>query len=77
LEYYKKPFKNDQKYQFWQEGSHPEKIIDRDMLNQKLEYMHYNPVTRRYVDEPAYWRYSSYRNYIGEKGLLPIEIITL
>jgi hypothetical protein len=36
------------------------------MLFQKIEYIHYNPVKRGYVDEPEYWRYSSARNYLND-----------
>ncbi|MFW9260189.1 hypothetical protein [Nostoc sp. CALU 546] len=45
------------------------------MFRQKLDYIHNNPVRRGYVDDPAHWRYSSYRNYIGELGLLQVELI--
>ena len=75
LEFFKKRHKIDQRYQFWEEGSHPELIFNPEMLSQKLDYIHYNPVKKGYVDEPVHWRYSSYRNYLGQEGLLPIEII--
>ena len=77
LQFFKKLHKHDQKYQFWDEGSHPELIFNREMLNQKINYVHYNPVERGYIEDPAHWRYSSYKNYLGEPGLLPIEIIGL
>ena len=73
--FYKKRHKTDQEHQVWEEGSHPEAIIDEKMLNQKLDYIHYNPIRRGYVEDPAHWRYSSFKNYIGEEGLLPIKII--
>jgi putative transposase len=44
------------------------------MMLQKLEYIHYNPVKRGYVDEPTDWRSSSARNYAGRPGL--IEVVT-
>jgi REP element-mobilizing transposase RayT len=66
--------KTDRDYQLWQEGSHPEQINGPEMMLQKLDYIHYNPVKRGYVDEPTHWRYSSARNYHGLPGL--IEIFT-
>ncbi len=66
--------KTDSEYQVWQEGSHPKQIRNYDVMRQKLEYLHYNPVKRGYVDDPTHWRYSSARNYIGKKGL--IDVIT-
>ena len=31
------------------------------MMRQKLEYIHWNPVKRGYVDDPVHWRHSSAR----------------
>jgi putative transposase len=72
LEQYKTGHKHDRQYQFWQEGSHPEAIKSHDMMRQKIEYIHNNPVRRGYVDLPRDWRYSSARNYEGEKGVIDI-----
>jgi REP element-mobilizing transposase RayT len=66
--------KTDRMYQLWQEGSHPQLIPNEEVMRQKLEYMHNNPVKRGYVDDPTHWRYSSARNYVGKPGL--IEIVT-
>ena len=67
--------KTGQRYQVWQEGSHPQVITSEDMLRQKIAYIHNNPVKREYVDDPAHWRYSSHRDYLGETGLLPVSIL--
>ncbi|MBI3862237.1 MAG: transposase [Planctomycetia bacterium] len=73
LQFFKLRHKIDQKYQVWQEGSHPQQIQDDEMMQQKLEYMHQNPRRRGYVDDPIHWRYSSARNYAGMQGLLEVE----
>jgi REP element-mobilizing transposase RayT len=73
LAFYKKAHKGDRLYQFWQECVHPELIQDEKMMQQKVEYIHYNPVKRGYVDEAAHWRYSSARNYAGLAGLLEVQ----
>ena len=72
LRYQKVRHKTDREYQLWQEGSHPQEIYDEAMLRQKLEYIHYNPVRRGYVDKPEHWRYSSARNYMGIEYLVPV-----
>jgi len=72
LRYFKLRHKIDQEFQLWQEGSHPQEIDSDDMFVQKLEYMHNNPMRRRYVDDPMHWCYSSARNYAGMKGLLDV-----
>ena len=74
LEHFKLRHKTDQKYQLWQEGSHPEQIQNDEMMLQKLEYIHNNPLRRGYVDEVVHWRYSSARNYAGLPGL--IDVVT-
>ena len=44
FEYYKKKYKNDSEYQVWQEGFHPQMIMDEEVFRQKVEYTHNNPV---------------------------------
>jgi len=73
--FYKKRHKTDQKHQVWQEGFYPKVMLNEKMLNQKLDYIHYNPVRRGYVDKPEHWRYSSYRHYIGEGSLVLVEAL--
>ncbi len=73
LSFDKKAHKSETQYQLWQEGSHPQQINGLEMANQKLDYMHQNPVRRGYVDEAAHWRYSSARNYADLAGLVEIE----
>ncbi len=70
--YYKKASKTDREHQFWEDGVHPEWIADDDAMHEKIESLHNNPVKRGYVDEPAHWRYSSARSYLGQKGLVQI-----
>ena len=59
-----KEYKLESQHQVWQEGLHPQLIQSQDMLRQKMEYTHNNPVRRGLVDLPEHWRYSSARNYL-------------
>jgi len=68
----KRSHKTDRAYQLWQEGSHSQQIQTREMMIQKVEYIHYNPVRRGYVDDPIHWRYSSARNYFTGSGVIPV-----
>ncbi len=72
LAFFRKQHKQDREYQCWEEGSHPQLIDNAEVLRQKLEYIHYNPVKRGYVDQPEHWRYSSARDYAGLTGLIPV-----
>ena len=59
-------------HQVWQEGSQPKQVSNDEIMRQKLEYLHNNPVKRGYVDDPLHWRYSSARNYAGQSGLIAV-----
>ena len=74
LAFNKLKHKKDRPYQFWQEGSHPQRMEDHSLMAQKVAYIHANPVRRGYVDLPEDWRYSSARDYAGMAGLLPISM---
>lgn len=72
LSLFRRNHKKDREYQLWEEGSHPQIMENAEILRQKLEYIHRNPVKRGYVDEAEHWRYSSARNYAGGEGLMPV-----
>ncbi len=61
LKYYRKKHKSTN-YQVWQEGFHPQLINSDEMLAQKVEYLHFNPVKRGFVNNPEDWKYSSANN---------------
>jgi len=73
LRFAKLAHKHDREFQFWQEGVHAELVFSEQMMRQKLDYIHANPVKRGYVDLPEYWRYSSAANYAGLDGLIEID----
>ena len=63
-------------YQVWQEGSHPEAIYTVDFANQKIGYIHANPVRAGLVAAPEDWPYSSARAYLrGEETYPPTDIL--
>jgi len=73
LRFSKRAHKQDRVYQLWQEGSHAEQIYSETVMRQKLDYIHFNPVKRGYVELPEHWRYSSALNYAGMEGLIEIQ----
>ncbi len=46
--------------QFWQARFYDFNVYSAEKRREKLEYMHRNPVTRRLVDDPLDWIWSSY-----------------
>ena len=72
----KPDYKTTSNHQVWQESFHPQEIISMEMLKQKIEYIHYNPVRKNLVINPEDWKYSSAMEYhTGKKGLLDISRI--
>jgi REP element-mobilizing transposase RayT len=51
-------------YQVWQQGGHPQAIFSDEMMLQKLDYIHNNPVERGLVAAPEHWRYSSAHEWL-------------
>jgi putative transposase len=67
---------NNEKYQFWQQDeSHPIELWSNEVIDQKLDYIHNNPVVAGWVDEPEHYLYSSARDYAGGKGLIDIILM--
>ncbi len=67
---------NNKDYQFWQQDNHPILLGDEVMMQQKLRYIHENPVRAGIVYEPQHYVYSSAINYYENKdGLLPLELL--
>lgn len=46
-------------YQFWNHDNHAFCLETTYMIEQKVRYIHYNPVKAGFVDEPWKWRLSS------------------
>jgi putative transposase len=59
LQYFRAAHKSESSHQIWQEGSHPQAMVSDEIMLQKLEYLHNNPVKRGLVAAPEHWRYSS------------------
>jgi REP element-mobilizing transposase RayT len=63
------------KYKVWKDGNHPILLDNNKLQQEKLDYIHQNPVEAEFVDEPEYYWYSSARDYCGKKGLIDVELI--
>jgi putative transposase len=51
-------------YQVW--GYHPQVIYSDETMQQKIDYIHGNPVRRGSVAAPEHWRYSSAHEWMVE-----------
>jgi putative transposase len=60
--------------QFWQQHNKPIELWSAAVIDQKIDYIHNNPVEAGFVSEPEHWKYSSAIDFSGGKGLLEIDI---
>ncbi|MCT4665732.1 MAG: transposase [Flavobacteriales bacterium] len=51
-------------YQFWRNNNKPIELWSNKVLEQKIDYVHNNPVTEGFVEKSHHWKYSSARNYM-------------
>ena len=54
---------NVKNQQFWQQNNKPIELWSLKVFEQKLNYIHNNPVIFGFVTNPIDWKYSSARNY--------------
>ncbi|WP_396632669.1 transposase [Maribacter sp. R86514] len=54
---------NVSKYQFWQHHNNPIELWSNNVIKQKIDYIHNNPVVAGLVVSPEDWKYSSARNF--------------
>ena len=68
---------NNTTYQFWRQDNKPIEIWSPNVILQKLNYMHNNPVELGIVDKAEEYLYSSagYYYYGEHCGLLTIEFL--
>jgi len=66
--------KRNQQFQVWQNGNHCIEIDNYNILMQKIDYIHQNPVEAMIVVNPEDYLFSSAKNYADMQGLLKVEL---
>lgn len=66
---------NVKNMQFWQQHNKPIELWSPEVIDQKVDYIHNNPVVAGFVTEAHYWKYSSAIDYSGGKGMLEIDFV--
>ncbi|GAB2800892.1 transposase [Rhabdobacter roseus] len=66
---------NNVNFQVWQQHNQPVELYSPGVIEQKLNYIHENPVRAGWVENAWEYLYSSARDYADQKGLLAIELI--
>ncbi len=66
---------NNKKYQVWKQDNHPVDLDTNIKIDQRLDYLHNNPVKAGLVFDAEHYVYSSAIDYAGGSGILPLELI--
>ena len=67
---------SEQQYKIWQPSFYDFNIYSEEKLNQKLNYIHLNPVRAKLCENPEDWLWSTARFYLtGERGNIRVDIL--
>lgn len=69
--------KRNSEFQVWTQENHAKILYSNNFIEQKLEYIHLNPVRNGIVSKPEDYRYSSAIDYSGGRGFIPLEMISV
>ena len=77
FEYAGKRLKRITKFKFWQDSNHAIQleVFDTKMKEQKLDYIHNNPVNAMLVNNPEDYIFSSAIDYADGKGLMAVTLM--
>ncbi|MEM8525343.1 MAG: transposase [Bacteroidota bacterium] len=75
LQWYAKRTAGKKEFTLWQADNHPIELYSPTVIEQKLAYLHNNPVEAGWVERPEHYLYSSASNYYLGQGLLEVEVI--
>lgn len=65
----------NKEFQIWRQDNHPMELYSNHFIDQKLNYIHDNPVVEGIVENPEDYLYSSARNYSGMDGAIEIDFL--
>ena len=64
---------NNHDFQFWQQHNQPIVLDSNELIDQKVNYIHNNPVEAGFVAEPEDWLYGSAVDFtLSGKGLMKL-----
>ena len=67
--------KQNSSMKVWQDEYHPEAIYSEKWFNQKMNYLHDNPVRKGFVIQPEDWKYSSARNwFLDDHSIISLDL---
>jgi len=67
--------KRNNEFQVWTHENHAVELDDLKMIDQRIDYIHMNPVKSGIVLKPEEYVYSSAKNYAGMESVMEIDMI--
>lgn len=64
-------------FQLWTHNNHPIEVYSNEFIEQKVNYIHDNPVRAGIVEHPEDYLYSSARNYADLESLIDVVRVSL
>lgn len=62
-------------YKLWQDGFHPVELNTNKMFDERLDYIHNNPVEEGITWSAEEYKYSSASNYSGTESVMHVDLI--
>ena len=75
FKYYASRHSRNETFQLWEHDNHPEILITQGFTQQKIDYIHMNPVRAGIVHRAEEYVYSSASNYAELDTIMDVEII--
>ena len=69
--------KRNSEHKFWTHDNHAEVLYTNSFIEQKLCYLHNNPVRAGIVAKPEDYLYSSARNYAGLSSVMDVVLLSM
>lgn len=67
--------KRNEHYKFWHDDNHAMWLESNKFIEQKLNYVHQNPVNEQLVEHAEDYLFSSAGDYAGRPGLVKVEML--
>jgi putative transposase len=75
FKYYASRHSRNEQYQLWEHDNHYIELSSPDFMQQKIDYIHQNPVKAGWVYRPEDYVYSSATNYAGIDQIIEVDCI--
>ena len=75
FKYYASRHSRNELYQLWEHDNHPIELTSHNFTQQKIDYIHQNPVRAGLVYRPEDYIYSSASNYAEIDGIIEVDCL--